>query len=69
MDVTSRTNIVWISLHQVHSLEFAHTKHKNTVPCSCISVADPGEGPWWPTPPPLFLDQTEDQRAAKKLFF
>ena len=24
----------------------------------CISVADPGEGPGRPTPPPLFLDQT-----------
>ena len=28
-----------------------------------------GRGPGGPLPPPLFLDQTEDQRAAKKLFF
>ena len=49
----------------------AHTKHKSSVPYSCISAADPGEGPWWPTlpPPHLFLDQTEAQKAAKRLFF
>ena len=33
------------------------------------TVADPGEGPGGPpTPPPLFLNQTEAQRA-KKIFF
>ena len=29
------------------------------------SVADPGEGPGGPPPPPLILDQTEPQRAEK----
>ena len=33
------------------------------------TVADPGEGPGGPpTPPPLFLNQTEAQRAKKKFF-
>ena len=35
------------------------------------SVADPREGPGGPSPcppPPLFLDQTEAQRAKKKVF-
>ena len=32
---------------------------------STTSVADPGEGP---TPPPLFLDQTEARRDEKKIF-
>ena len=33
-------------------------------------MADPGEGPWGPAPPPppLFLDQTEARRA-EKIFF
>ena len=32
------------------------------------SVADPGEGPGGlPTPPSLFLDQTEARRAEKKM--
>ena len=35
--------------------------------CCTRTVADPGDGPGG-TPPPLFLDQTEAQRA-KKLFF
>ena len=30
-------------------------------------MADPGEGPGGPSPP-LFLDQTEAQRAEKNLF-
>ena len=29
------------------------------------SVADPGEGPGGPVPPPLFLDQTEVRGAGK----
>ena len=37
------------------------------------TVADPGEGPGWPPPPPsaprrLFLDQTEARRV-EKIFF
>ena len=33
------------------------------------TVADPGEGPGGPpTPPPLFLNQTETQRAEKNFF-
>ena len=32
------------------------------------SVADPGEGRGGPAPPPLFLRQTEAQRAEKKFF-
>ena len=31
-------------------------------------MADPGEGPGGPAPPPLFLDQTE-ARGAEKIFF
>ena len=31
-------------------------------------MADPGEGPGGPAPPPLFLDQTET-RGAEKYFF
>ena len=30
-----------------------------------LAVADLGEGPGGPAPPPLFLDQTEAQRAEK----
>ena len=34
-----------------------------------VPVMDPGEGPGGPAPPaPIFLDQTEAQRA-KKIFF
>ena len=33
----------------------------------CVAVVDPGEGSWGGCPPPLFLDQTEAQRAKKKL--
>ena len=34
-----------------------------------VPVMDPGEGPGTPAPPPpIFLDQTEAQRA-KKIFF
>ena len=32
------------------------------------AVADPGEGPGGPGSPPLFLDQTEAQRAEKNFF-
>ena len=32
-----------------------------------VTVADPGEGPG--LPPPLFLDQTNVQRAEKCFFF
>ena len=32
---------------------------------SLMPVADPGEGP---SPPPIFLDQTEAQRAQKSLW-
>ena len=32
----------------------------------CVAVVDPGEGTWGGCPPPLFLDQTEAQRAKKK---
>lgn len=32
-----------------------------------VPVMDPGEGPGGPAPPPIFLDQTEAQRA--KIFF
>ena len=38
-------------------------------PGSPFAVADPGEGPGGPSLPlPLFLDQTEAQRAEKKCF-
>ena len=33
-----------------------------------VPVMDPGEGPGRPAPPPIFLDQTEAQRA-KNFFF
>ena len=33
-----------------------------------ITVADPGEGPGGGPVPPLFLDQTEAQRAEKNFF-
>ena len=31
-------------------------------------MADPGKGPGGPAPPPLFLDQTEAQKAKKNFF-
>ena len=33
----------------------------------CVVVVDPGEGYGGAAPPPLFLDQTEAQRAKKEL--
>lgn len=41
------------------------------IPCLCshlLTVADPGDGPGEPVPPPsLFLDRIEAQRAEKKI--
>ena len=33
-----------------------------------VPVMDPGEGPGGPAPPPIFLDQTEAQRAKNSFF-
>ena len=42
------------------------------IPCLCshlLTVADPGDGPGEPVPPPsLFLDQIEAQRAKKNFW-
>ena len=50
--------------------EWHHEEDSQAAQLDEYSVADPREGPGGPPPPlpPLFLDQTEAQRAKKNVF-
>ena len=53
-------------LFGIATTELLHSKDGYMTYDDYNSVADPGEGPGKPGPPPLFLNQTEARRAEKK---